>query len=205
MIFVYAAIFLVAIGLDQLTKALTVHFMDLYETVTVIPGVLNFTYVRNPGAAWGMFADNRALFMTMSVIGIAAISFLVWKYRKKPFLLLFPLILILAGGIGNMVDRIFRGTVVDMIEAAFIDFPIFNIADCCVTVGAVLFFIYIIFIDKTTFSDKKPAVSDAATGNTEAGTGECGADDSTKNTSGTDNSGEDTGESGADGSEGKNA
>lgn len=160
-----SVILILLVGLDQLTKALVSSGMTLYESFPLIPGVINITYVRNSGAAWGILSDSRWVFMTITTIAIAVIVFALYKFRKKPFLFLFSLTLLLGGGIGNMIDRIFYGTVIDMIEAAFINFPVFNIADCCVTCGAVLLFIYVIFIDKSFFDSKKTKnETDAASG-----------------------------------------
>ena len=163
------------IVLDFITKLIVNLNMSLYESVTVIPGILNFTYIRNDGAAWGMLDDKRWIFLILSSVAIILISVILIKYRDSHIMMRIPLALILGGGIGNMIDRIFyteeflnctgklfgegyklfNGVVIDFIEAAFIDFPIFNIADCAVTVGTVLLFVYVIFIDGKIDKNKK--------------------------------------------------
>ena len=158
---------LLVIIVDQLTKFIVNSNMELYPSVYVIPGVLDFTYIRNDGAAWGMFDDKRWVFLILSTVAIAVIIFILTKYRDAHIMMKIPLSLILGGGIGNMIDRclyteeflngtaklfgegyrLFDGVVIDFIEASFIDFPVFNIADCAVTVGTALLFVYVIFID----------------------------------------------------------
>ncbi len=168
---------LLVIIADQLTKFIVNSNMNLNESVKVIPGILDFTYIRNDGAAWGMLDDKRWVFLVLSAITIAVIVFILMKYKNAHVMMRIPLALILGGGIGNMIDRtfyteefldgtcklfgagyrLFDGVVVDFIEASFIDFPIFNIADCAVTVGTALLFVYIVFIDGKN-ADKQPVV-----------------------------------------------
>ena len=153
--------------LDQLTKFVVNTKMDLHDTFNVIPGILNFTYIRNDGAAWGMLDDKRWIFLIMSTVAICVIIYVLIKYKNQHIMMKIPLALILGGGIGNMIDRtfyteeilngqcrlfgegyrLFEGEVVDFIEAAFINFPVFNIADSAVTIGTILLFVYVIFID----------------------------------------------------------
>ncbi len=141
--------------LDLLTKYLTVQFLaPLNYDVVIIPRVLSFSYVENKGAAFGILANNRWIFMVLSVILIVAII-LVLKYSKISHpLFVFSASMILGGGIGNMLDRIFLGYVVDFIKVTFIDFPVFNIADCSVVVGTILLAVYIIFLDKSLSASK---------------------------------------------------
>lgn len=139
--------------LDQGTKLLAIHYLELYEKVTAIPYFINFYHIKNTGAAWGMFSDSRWVFLIISSLAIIALPIFLYKYRKAPFLFGFSLSLIIGGAIGNMIDRIFapNGGVTDFIEFAFIDFPVFNVADICVCIGAVLMFIYLAFLDKVVF------------------------------------------------------
>jgi signal peptidase II len=138
---------IVAAVLDQITKYLVVANMELHESIKVIPGVLDFTYVQNDGAAFGSLDDARWVFMMLSTVAIAAI--LVYMFWKKPQdkLLLAALTLVNGGGIGNMIDRISLGYVVDFID--FCAFPkiwmwIFNVADSFVCVGAGLLVLWLI-------------------------------------------------------------
>ena len=138
---------IVAAVLDQVTKHLVVANLELYESVEVIPGVLDFTYVQNDGAAFGSLDDARWVFMILSTLAIVAI--LVYMFWKKPQdkVLLAALILVNGGGIGNMIDRISLGYVIDFID--FCAFPkiwmwIFNVADSFVCIGAGLLVLWLI-------------------------------------------------------------
>jgi signal peptidase II len=146
-IIISVSLILVGVGLDQLTKYLVVANMELHESVEVIPGIFNFTYIQNDGAAFGMFDDSRWIFLTLSTAAIIGIFvFLFWK-KPQDKLLLSSLILIVSGGIGNMIDRIALGYVIDFID--FCAFPtvwkwVFNVADSCVCIGAGLLILWLI-------------------------------------------------------------
>lgn len=178
MMIIWIAVIAVSVGLDQLTKALIAGSYQLGETHTIIPHIINFKFIRNEGAAWGMFSDSRWVFIVISAVLIIVLPFILYKFRKLHFLFGFSLSLIIGGAIGNMIDRVFAGSVVDFIEFSFFNFPVFNVADICVTVGAVMMFIYLVFFDKTLFrSDKKKTTGDS---------GEKATDD-TQNTTSSDN------------------
>ena len=133
------ALILGVIALDQISKALVLNF--LYEgQVVLIPGVLNFTYVENRGMAFGLLSDHRWVFMVLSVLGIALVGFYLYRYVRST-LGRVSLALIIGGGIGNMIDRISLGFVVDFIDFCLFDFWVwvFNVADAAVCVGAALF------------------------------------------------------------------
>ncbi|MBQ8403241.1 MAG: signal peptidase II [Clostridia bacterium] len=142
-----------AVILDQATKFIAASLLDINECVVAIPYLFNFHHIKNTGAAWGMFSDNRWVFLVISFAAIIALPIFLYKYRKAPFLFGFSLSLIIGGAIGNMLDRLFapNGGVTDFIEFAFMDFPIFNVADIFVCIGAVLIFIYLAFMDKVIF------------------------------------------------------
>ena len=133
------------VGLDQLTKLLTLHYLpSTGDTFAFIPKVLNFTYIENRGAAFGMLADKRWVFILISIVAIVVmIAFIIIK-KPKDALLCTSVSMIVGGGIGNMIDRIFRGYVVDMIDVQFIDFYVFNVADSAVCVGCGLLILYTI-------------------------------------------------------------
>ncbi len=138
---------LLGVFLDQISKYLVVIYLELGESVDVIPGVLRFTYVQNDGAAFGSLDDQRWIFMILSSVAIVGI--LVYMFWKKPQekLVLASLILIVSGGIGNMIDRIRLEYVIDFID--FCAFPkiwmwVFNIADSCVCIGAGLLMLWLI-------------------------------------------------------------
>ena len=155
--FLWIIIIAISVILDQVTKLITIACLDVGESVTVIPGIINFTHIKNTGAAWGMFSDSRWVFLIISAAAIILLPILLYKYRRMHFLFGFSLSLIIGGAVGNMIDRLFaeNGAVTDFIQFAFIDFPVFNVADICVCVGAVMMFIYLAFIDNTLFPDEK--------------------------------------------------
>jgi len=133
---------------DQITKYFTLNNLKPIGSVEILEGILSFTYVENRGAAFGIMQNARWIFITFTLITIVAIIVYIIRTKTKDKTLLTALSLILAGGIGNMIDRILRGFVVDMIEVTFIDYPVFNFADCCVVIGAILLGVYILFIYK---------------------------------------------------------
>lgn len=145
--------FLIIIGtivLDQLTKWLAVEFLTKVDTVPIIKDVLHLTYLENTGAAFGILKNNRWVFILISTLAIFAIIFYIVKYPPENRWLGTGLAFFAGGGIGNMIDRVFLGYVVDFIDFRLIDFAIFNVADSFVCIGAALMVIYIFF-----FSDDK--------------------------------------------------
>ena len=150
--FLFVGILLV---LDQVSKSWVAAKIGLYETVRVIPGFFNLTHVRNKGAIFGFFNHIRGngVALLLTVLSIAAfVLVLVYFFKTPPEqkLARFTLALVMAGALGNQIDRIFRGTVIDFLEFHFKRFywPTFNLADSCVSIGAVLL-IYIFFVRRT--------------------------------------------------------
>jgi len=144
------------VAADQLTKYLTVANIPMYEQVPVIPGLFHLTYAQNTGAAFSLFEGMQWMFAVVFVLFAAAI---VWEFSKKrmPFTLLerWCIVCVFAGGLGNMIDRLRLGYVVDMIEVEFITFPVFNVADCFITCGCILLIISLIFFNKEFWKDEK--------------------------------------------------
>ncbi len=141
--------------LDQITKLIVVQSMELYESFVLIPRLFSFTYIHNYGAAWGMLKDARWVFIVVTGIAIIVLPIVLYKFRKVHTVFSLSLSLIIGGAAGNMIDRVFLGYVVDFLEFTFIDFPVFNIADVAIVVGTFLLAFYVIFLDKTLFTDKK--------------------------------------------------
>ncbi len=142
---IWIGIILLTVILDQLTKYLTVVFLpEVGDTVPIIEDVIHFTYVKNPGAAFGMMKDARWLFMTVSTVAI--IGLLVYLFVKKTHGKLenTALCFIIGGGIGNMIDRVRLEYVIDMIDFRLINFAVFNVADSFVCIGAGLLMLWII-------------------------------------------------------------
>lgn len=132
---------------DQLSKWLVVALLQGKESVYVIPGVLRFTYVENDGAAFGMLDDHRWVFLLLSTVMIIALIYYIVKYKPKSKWVMTSLILIVGGGIGNMIDRVLLGYVIDFID--FCAFPnlwrwVFNIADSAVCVGTFMLSLWLI-------------------------------------------------------------
>ena len=158
----WVAVIAASVILDQVTKLIVVKNMELYSSAPFIPGIIEFRYILNRGAAWGMFSENRWVFLVVSAAALIALPLLLYRYRHLHFMFGFSLSLIIGGAIGNMIDRVFSGAVVDFLNFTFMDFPVFNVADICVTAGAALMFIYLIFIDKEFFRDKKKEEAEKA-------------------------------------------
>ncbi|MCQ2770199.1 MAG: signal peptidase II [Clostridia bacterium] len=151
----FIVIIIASIILDQASKIIVMNTFSLNETRDFIKGIINFRYIRNEGAAWGMLSEQRWIFIVITIIACCIIPYFIYKYRKSQRMFGIALSLVLGGALGNLIDRVLLGSVTDFIEFSFFDFPIFNIADSCVTVGAALLIVYIIFFDKTIFVDTK--------------------------------------------------
>ena len=144
------AFFAIVFGIvfvDQLTKWLAVIFLKGESSFYIINNVLRFTYVENPGAAFGMLADNRWVFLVISTVMIAAFTFYMFKYRPKNKWAYVSCAFIVGGGIGNMIDRTLLGYVIDFID--FCAFPkvwkfVFNVADSFVCIGAGILMVYLV-------------------------------------------------------------
>ena len=152
----YILLILGAVAADQVTKWLVVKYIPLYGRVDFIPCVLSFTYTQNTGAAWSMLEGQRWLFVGIFVLLTALLLLEYFKFRM-PFTNLerWFIAAIYAGGMGNMIDRVRLGYVVDMIETSFIQFPVFNVADCFITCGCILMMIHLVLFNKEFWKDGK--------------------------------------------------
>lgn len=131
---------------DQITKYLAMIKLDGIE-VTFIPKIIDFVYVKNNGAAFNMMSGKIGL---LSIISVAfALGVIFYMFYKKPQNKVYRIsvMLLFAGAVGNVIDRIFRGYVVDFIKTTFIEFPVFNIADISIVCGAILLVIYVLFLE----------------------------------------------------------
>ncbi|MFB5660636.1 signal peptidase II [Alteribacillus sp. HJP-4] len=138
-IILYYAAAAIIIGLDQFTKWLVVRHMELGESIEIIPGFFFLTSHRNQGAAFGILQGQMWLFYIVTTVVIIAILYHLHKYGKESRLIGIPLALILGGAIGNFIDRLFLGEVVDFANTYIFgyDFPIFNVADSALTIGVI--------------------------------------------------------------------
>ncbi len=141
---------------DQIVKYLTVTNLALYETVDFLPGVLQLAYVRNTGAAFSSFEGQQWLF---ALIFLLFTGLILLEYFKKPLgFTVFErwcIAAIYGGGLGNMIDRVRLGYVVDMFETVFMDFPVFNLADCFITCGCAALMVHLVFFNKNFWKDEK--------------------------------------------------
>ncbi len=144
----------VVILLDQISKLLVLEKLAPIGSYNLIDGVFRFTYVENRGAAFGLLSDSRWIFLTASLLIIVFLGFAIYKFGGKSRVVDICMGLILGGGIGNMIDRVRLGFVVDFIDFYAFDFwkYVFNIADCGVVVGCILFIAVLIF-DKKLFGE----------------------------------------------------
>ncbi len=147
---------LLAVALDQLTKFLVLEHIPFGSVVPCVDGLFHLTYVQNFGAAFSMLQGQRWLFI---VVFLLFVGLLYWAIQKKvlPFskFELWCLAAVVGGGLGNILDRVFRGFVVDMIAVEFIDFPVFNVADCFITCGAIALIVHLVFWNKNFWKDGK--------------------------------------------------
>lgn len=146
---VCGALTLLVVLLDYITKRIVSGNMLLYQSIPVIKGVFNITYVKNTGASFGMMAGARWFFVAVTVFLIAAVIYYAVKNKITDKLFLVSASFVVGGGIGNLIDRIATGAVVDFFDFCLINFAIFNVADCFVVVGVILMAIYYIKEEKT--------------------------------------------------------
>ena len=155
MLFIACGILIASVGLDQLTKVLAVVNLQGEPSYPLWQDVLHFTYVENRGAAFGMLSENRWIFMVLSTVAILGILFYLFWFRPQDKLLVISLAMIAGGGIGNMIDRFRFGYVVDMIQTDFMNFPVFNIADCFITCSCILLIAHLFLVNKEFWKEDK--------------------------------------------------
>ena len=157
MSFFYYVLFVAGIvAADQVTKYLTVLYIPSLGVQPLIPGLLQISYVQNTGAAFSSFEGQQWLF---ALIFVVFTGLIFYEYFKKPMGFTtferWCIAAIYGGGLGNMIDRVRLGYVVDMIETTFMDFPVFNVADCFITCGCVLLMGHLVLFNKAFWKDKK--------------------------------------------------
>lgn len=148
--FYYFILTTILVGIDQLTKYVTVQNLALYDQVEFIPGFLSFTYIRNDGAAWSILSGQMWFFYIITVIVVGAIIYFLYTEGKKDRIYGTILTVILGGTLGNFIDRLLYQYVIDMIKVEFISFPVFNVADSFLTVGVIALFIYSLYLEKNS-------------------------------------------------------
>lgn len=142
---VYAILTAALVALDQLVKYLVRAHIPLGGNAPFIPFILDLTYVQNTGAAFSLLRQHTWLLTLTSALVVLAMCALIVKGFFKNALGRWAAALVLAGGMGNLIDRVLFGFVTDMFQTTFMDFAVFNVADCCITVGVPLMFLYVWF------------------------------------------------------------
>ena len=159
---IYTVIILVGIGLDQLTKLLAVSYLKPVKDIPIWEGVFHLTYHENTGAAFGIFNEpgQRWIFMVISTVAILGLAFYLYIGRASNWVYPSAIALVVSGGIGNMIDRIALGYVVDFINFELIDFAIFNVADSFVCIGAGMLILALVLDIVKEAKSKKSAEND---------------------------------------------
>ena len=150
-----AAVMVVA---DQIVKYLTVSNIDLWSKVPVLDKVFHLTYVQNDGAAFSMLKGQQWLFAVLFLVLTIAIIYDMWK-KALPFSRFerWCIVTVWAGGLGNMIDRVRLGYVIDMIEVEFMEFAVFNVADIFITCGCIALMVSLVFFNRQFWKDEKKA------------------------------------------------
>jgi signal peptidase II len=149
---IYPVIILALVSIDQLTKALIARSILFQSSKSIIPGFFNLTHIRNRGAIFGFFShsESRILFIFLTLVSLVALGLVIYYFFKTPSSQRFmkiSLSVILAGALGNLIDRVFRGYVIDFLDFHIKNWhwPSFNVADACITVGAFLLIFILVF------------------------------------------------------------
>lgn len=155
--YIFMTLFAAAIvAADLITKQLVLNNIPLHTQVDAIAGLFHLTYVQNTGAAFSSFRGMHWLFVLVFVVFGA---FLVWEFTTNKFGFTrferWCLVAVFAGGLGNLIDRLRFGYVVDMIAVDFMDFPVFNVADCFITCGCILLVVHLLFFNKSFWKEEK--------------------------------------------------
>ena len=157
MSFLFYCLFVIGIvAADQGTKLLVLEHIPLYSEAEAIPGLFHLTYVQNTGAAFSSFEGMRWLFVALFV-GMTVLVLVEYFKKPMPFSTFerWCIAAIYGGGLGNIIDRIRLGYVVDMIEVDFMSFPVFNVADCFITCGCILLIVHLAFFNKEFWKEEK--------------------------------------------------
>ena len=155
--YILMALFVAAVTVaDQITKWLVVENIPLHSQVDASPGLFHFTYVQNTGAAFSSFQGMQWLF---ALVFLAFTVAIIWEFSKKrlPFTDFerWLMVAVYAGGLGNMIDRVRLGYVVDMIAVDFMNFAVFNVADCFITCGCILLLVHLAFFNRAFWKEEK--------------------------------------------------
>ncbi|MGN0490601.1 signal peptidase II [Ruminococcus sp.] len=147
----------VLVIIDQIIKYFVSAYLQPVGSVSVIDNLFSLTYVENKGVAFGMFSDMRWVFVALTSVLLAIIIFYMFKKRPKGKFFYICAALIIGGGIGNLIDRIFYGYVIDYLSLSFFP-PVCNFADYCITAGTIMLVIYLLFFSDVLDSSKKAKI-----------------------------------------------
>jgi signal peptidase II len=148
----FAGVVFLVVLMDQITKAMVLKMMPLFKSIVVIPGIFSLTHIHNPGGAFGFLSQNGGpwrhwMFLAAAVVALSMILYFHHQTPKTHPYLGLGLSLIFGGAIGNLIDRLRFGEVVDFLDfyIAHLHWPTFNVADSAVTIGVGIFIIHILF------------------------------------------------------------
>ena len=143
------------VGLDRFSKILAVKYLSGGTPVTVIPHILGLRYTENTGAAFSMLSKNTDFLIIITIVSMAFLVYLIFIKKYGTAIERALMTVVLAGGIGNLIDRIVSGYVVDYFEFLFMNFAVFNVADIYITVGITLYLVYALCEEYKNKKDKK--------------------------------------------------
>ena len=143
---IYAAALLLLLAADQLVKLWVVRHMELFDTMALLPGFVELKYVQNTGGGWSLLSEHTWLLSLLTALIMAVVLALVLRRVVRHPLGLWSCTLVLAGGLGNLIDRLRLGYVVDMFNFQFMNYPVFNVADICIVIGMILGAVYYLFL-----------------------------------------------------------
>ena len=153
---IYAILALVLLVADQVVKYLVRAQIALGESIPFIPHIMDLTYVKNTGAAFSILRDHTWVLILISAVVVVVVGVLVQRGFFRGRLGLTAAMLVMCGGVGNLIDRVAMGYVTDMFQTTFMNFAVFNVADCYITVGVVLLFVYVLFFSESTPKEVEP-------------------------------------------------
>jgi signal peptidase II len=153
----YALILIGIVGVDYIVKLWASNVLAAKGSITIIEGVFNLTYAENTGAAFSMLEGKRWFFIILTIVMLGVIAYAFFTEYFKGKWGRTTMVFIFAGALGNLIDRILYGYVVDMFDFFLINFAIFNVADIFITIGGIMAVIYVFFIDKEFFVDNRKA------------------------------------------------
>ena len=143
----YFLTFAAILVIDIASKIWAIGWLKPNFSVPLWKNVFHLTYVENRGAAFGIFQGGTAFFIVFTVVILALIVYVIKKYAKESKLLSLSLVFIAGGAVGNLIDRVLRGFVIDFFDFCLINFPVFNVADIFVCIGAAMLIVFVIFFD----------------------------------------------------------